>query len=51
MKKTKMQHPADYYPGVSADIADDNKTDKKDVKQDIKLLNNNPRNTDMHMPQ
>lgn len=41
---------ADIYPGVATDIADNEKANKAEVKQDVKELNNNPRNNDVKMP-
>lgn len=38
------------YPGVAPDCADDNTVDKKEVREDVRNLNNNPRNTDIDMP-
>lgn len=35
------------YPGVATDRADDDKTTPCMVKEDVKELNNNPRNNDM----
>ncbi len=39
--------PANEYPGVDVNNGDDNKVDKKLVKQEIRELNNNPRNNDL----
>lgn len=39
--------PANEYPGVDVNKGDDNKVDKKLVKQEIRELNNNPRNNDL----
>jgi len=38
------------YPGTAIDKADNDKTDPRLVKQEIHELNNNPRDTDNHMP-
>lgn len=38
-------HPKKY-AGVSVDIADDEKVDEWEVKQETCILNNNPRNND-----
>ncbi|MCM1028719.1 MAG: hypothetical protein NC342_05905 [Pseudoflavonifractor sp.] len=38
------------YPGVANNKADDDKVNPCLVKQDVKELNNNPRNGDMQMP-
>lgn len=35
------------FPGVDVNVADDNKVDPKMVKEEVKELNNNPRNSDM----
>lgn len=35
------------YPGAQIDCADDNKVNPKMVKEDVKDLNNNPRNNDL----
>lgn len=32
------------YPGVAIDVADDEKVDKKTVRERTETLNNNPRN-------
>lgn len=32
------------YPGVSTDIADNEKVTAEEVKEDVSMLNNNPRN-------
>ena len=49
-KKNKQQadlhNPADIMPGVQTEIADKDKVDKKAVKQEVRILNNNPRNDD-----
>lgn len=46
----KKETDALEYPGVANNIADKGKVDKCLVKEDVKELNNNPRNTDMQMP-
>lgn len=38
------------YPGMAANAADDEKVNPELVKQDVKELNNNPRNNDVEMP-
>lgn len=38
------------YPGIANDVADDEKCTNESVRQDVRELNNNPRNTDMEMP-
>lgn len=43
-KITKKECEAEHYPGVATDIADDEKTTPEFVKEDVKNLNNNPRN-------
>lgn len=43
-KITKKECEAEHYPGVATDIADDEKTTPELVKEDVKNLNNNPRN-------
>lgn len=42
----KFANAIDHFPGVSEDKADDGKVDPDLVKQDTKMLNNNPRNSD-----
>lgn len=37
-------------PGSQIDSADDNKATEQEVKQDVRELNNNPRNTDGPCP-
>lgn len=37
-------------PGAAIDSADDDRVTAKPVKEDVKDLNNNPRNTDDKMP-
>jgi len=37
-------------PGAAADADDKGKATPCEVKEDVKQLNNNPRNTDMEMP-
>lgn len=44
--KTRTEEALDY-PGVAVDRADNDKTDSKLVKEDVKDLNNNPRNNDI----
>lgn len=46
----KENKNAGIYPGVATDIADSEAVNKKEVKEDVKKLNNNPRNTDNKMP-
>lgn len=38
---------ADIYPGVDVDIADNEKVSKKLEKNDVKELNNNPRDNNL----
>lgn len=38
---------ADKYRGVNVDRADGNRSSKQLEKQDVNILNNNPRNDDM----
>lgn len=38
------------YPGMATNAADDEKVNPELVKQDVKELNNNPRDTDVQMP-
>lgn len=46
-KKTATQDkPAEAYPGTAVDIADDEKVTPEMVKQQTKILDNNPRNND-----
>ena len=40
----------DKYPGVETNVADKNKVTPDMVKEDVKELNNNPRNNDVEMP-
>lgn len=42
--KCKRTRPADEYPGVAINKADDNKETEKEVKERTETLNNNPRN-------
>lgn len=44
--QTVDNHAANTFPGVSVDIADDEKVSNKLVKERTKTLNNNPRNND-----
>ncbi|MCM1356854.1 MAG: hypothetical protein NC212_10670 [Staphylococcus sp.] len=46
-KKEKEVKSSQKYPGVSVNIADDNKVNPEMVKNDVKELNNNPRNNDL----
>lgn len=48
-KKTP-ENAANIYPGADNDTSRCTKPTKKEVKQDVKELNNNPRNTDIDMP-
>lgn len=50
MNKEKMTDNRKQYPGLETDRADDEKTTPAEVKQEVRILNNNPRNTDMKMP-
>ncbi len=36
-----------HYPGVATDAADDNKDNAQRVKNNVRELNNNPRNNDI----
>lgn len=38
------------YPGVANNVADNDKSNAELVKEDVKELNNNPRNCDIDMP-
>lgn len=46
----KENKNAGMYPGVATDIADNETVNKTEVKEEVKELNNNPRNTDDKMP-
>ena len=46
VSQTVDNHAANIFPGVSVDIADDEKVSNKLVKERTKTLNNNPRNND-----
>lgn len=46
----KFANAIDHFPGVTENRADDGEVDPKLVKQDTKMLNNNPRNSDQQMP-
>ncbi len=46
LKKIKGNAP-DEFPGAAINEADDNKVDKKLIKERTKTINNNPRNDDM----
>ncbi|MDE6282396.1 MAG: hypothetical protein K2L97_00225 [Muribaculaceae bacterium] len=46
----KFASAIDHLPGAAVDAADKNKVDNCEVKQDTRMLNNNPRNTDIEMP-
>ena len=46
----KFAHSIDRFPGVTDNRADDGAVDPCRVKQDTKMLNNNPRNSDHQMP-
>ncbi|MCM1032971.1 MAG: hypothetical protein NC405_04360 [Odoribacter sp.] len=48
-KEHKVKAQQDY-PGASTNKADDNRTTRQAVKQETKMMNNNPRNSDMKMP-
>ncbi|MDE6080689.1 MAG: hypothetical protein K2F70_00290 [Muribaculaceae bacterium] len=37
------------YVGAQQDAADSNRTNSKEVEEDVKELNNNPRNNDLDM--
>lgn len=47
LNKTQQTQDVDRFPGVSVDIADDDKTTECLEKQETRILNNNPRNNDM----
>lgn len=49
MKKKETRN-ADLYPGANTDKADKGKVTKKEVRQEVRILNNNPRITDIDMP-
>ncbi len=44
------EEAAQTLPGAAKDIADDEKASEKEVKEDVRTLNNNPRNNDNNMP-
>lgn len=46
-KREKPNHAEDTYRGVDVNKADNGKETKKLVKEDIRDLNNNPRNNDI----
>ena len=47
----KSSKPADeIYPGATVDNADKDTVDPTLVKQETKILNNNPRDNDIKMP-
>lgn len=46
-KAKKLADAIDYIPGAATGVADDEKVDPSLVKQETRMLNNNPRNTDM----
>lgn len=46
----KFANAIDHFPGVSDNRADDGAVDPCLIKQDTKMLNNNPRNSDQQMP-
>lgn len=46
----KKINPADIYPGVAPDVADNESADKREIRDDVKELNDNPRDTDLEMP-
>ena len=46
----KFAHAIDHLPGVTTDRAEGGVVDPGLVKQDTKMLNNNPRNSDQRMP-
>lgn len=45
-KDSRVEEALDY-PGVATNRADHDKTDKSLVKEDVKDLNNNPRNNEI----
>lgn len=48
--KKKDMAAIDHLPGVEVDISDDDKINPQEVREEVKQLNNNPRNTDTQMP-
>lgn len=46
----KFANAIDHFPGVTENRADDGAVNPELVKQDTKMLNNNPRNSDRQMP-
>lgn len=38
------------FPGAAIDAADENRVEKDAVRNDVRSLNDNPRNTDFKMP-
>lgn len=46
LDKELAKESADNYRGAAVNIADDCKVDSELVKEDVKDLNNNPRNND-----
>lgn len=47
MDTKKCTRPADVLPGAATDIADNEKVDPEMVKEDVKELNDNPRDNDL----
>lgn len=47
MNKDEKDTAAEEFPGVAVDIADDEKESAKMVDEEVKELNNNPRNNDL----
>lgn len=45
--KEQIRKAEQDYAGMSIDAADDDKTTAKEVKNDVRQLNNNPRNNDL----
>lgn len=45
----KVRHAMSNYPGAAVDSADNDKANECLEKQDTRILNNNPRNSDMEV--
>lgn len=50
MNEDKEKKAEELYPGVATDVADDEKSTPKEVREETCMLNNNPRNSDDKMP-
>lgn len=48
--QNSIKHPDEIFPGATVDNADKNTVDTKLVRQETKILNNNPRDNDNKMP-